>query len=103
RRRTSRGARRGKTPGPTDGLEGRGEAGEPPPRRRREHRRPADPVVSHRGDRVLDVGLPVAVSEVHRQLRTALGQLGTDLLDQLTIGPVYRRHATEMQVVLRDG
>ena len=44
-------------------------AGVATPRRRGEHRRATNTVVAHGRDGVLDVRLPVAVAEVHRQVR----------------------------------
>ena len=54
----------GRGAGPRDVLDVLGAAGVAAPRRRGEHGRPANPVVAHGRDGVLDVGCPVAVAEV---------------------------------------
>ena len=82
--------------GPGNVLDILGAAGIAAPRGGREHRGAANAVVPHRLDAIFDVGFPVAVAEIHRQ-----AQLGAQPADQRAVDPVHRRHATEMQVVLR--
>ena len=87
----------GRSAGPCDVLDVLGTAGVAAPRRRGEHGRPANPVVAHGRDGVLDVGFPIAVAEVDRQI-----DLAPQLCDQLAVDAVDRRDAAEMQVVFRD-
>ncbi len=58
-----------RSPRPGDVLDVLGAAGIPAPGRRGEHRRPPNSVVTHRRNRVLDIGIPVPVTEIDRQVR----------------------------------
>ena len=73
------------------------------PGRRTEHRCSGDTVGSHRRHRLLDERMPVAITEVHRQILVAIGQFSLNLGDQRTIDRSDRRHPAEMQIVLGDG
>ena len=83
--------------GPGDVFDVLRATGIPAPCRRREHRGASNSVVPHGGDGVLDVRLPVAVAEVHRQI-----ERGLQLFDQRAVDAVDRRDAAEVQVVLGD-
>ena len=80
----------GRLAAPGDVLDVLRAAGIATPRRRGEHRRPTNAVVAHGRNRILDVGLPVAVAEIHRQVEAGFGQLGLQLLDQCAVDAVDR-------------
>ena len=70
--------------------------------RRQEARGPRHPVVAHLGDRVGEVGVPVAVAPVDREVEAGAGQVLTDGGQQGAVLVVDRRATAEQVVVLAD-
>ena len=71
-------------------------------RRRGEDGGPGDPVGRHRGERVGEVGVPVAVAEVDRQVEPLLGQVLLQRGDERPVLVVDRAASAEEEVVLAD-
>ena len=68
-------------------------------------RQPEQCAVAVRGsarDRVLDVGRPVAVAPVHRQVDPAAGELRFQRREQLAVVLIDRTHAAEVAIVTGD-
>ena len=69
-------------------------------RRRGEDRGAAHPVGDHRGERVGEVGVPVAVAEVDREVDALVGEVLLQGRDQRAVLVVDRAAAAEEEVVL---